>query len=73
MKSWLKGGLIGIGIVAIFILISFFGVAVTCATGGTLSPTCNFFRKTVASPIYFLFPIIGAIIGLIIDKIKSKK
>ncbi len=73
MKDWLKYGLIGIGLVAILIFISLFGVAVTCATGGTLSPTCNFFRKTAASPIYFLFPIIGAIIGLIVSKIKSKK
>jgi uncharacterized membrane protein len=73
LPTWLKGGIIGLGVAVIFIFISLFGAAATCVVGGTHPPICNIFRRTAVSPLYILFPIIGIIIGLINSKSKPGK
>lgn len=90
MKSWIKGGLWGLGVYVILWLENFFfcfgGLGGDCHLPFWLSPfnyygnffnpnNLGFFSGILAYyiiPLAFLF-ILGAIIGLIIHKIKSKK
>jgi len=83
MKTWLKGGLIGLLVSFILILLSYiFGKSIGFVIGAIGLFQCylitfgtgGFLCAVLWIPIIILNGfIIGAIIGLIIQKIKSKK
>jgi uncharacterized membrane protein YedE/YeeE len=82
MKAWLKGGLIGISIYFILLIIIAIGdnfinlnplMRILMPTWNYLLPSAiwNILMVYIISPIIYFF--IGAIIGWIVGKIKSKK
>jgi len=77
MKTWLKGGLIGVGISLILIVYAFLCKEIN-PIGATYSSQCVSFGKIFFYDSFTTIRtlaggfIIGAVIGLIIGKIKSK-
>lgn len=74
MKVWIKGGLWGIGIDTLIIILSNLSAQIRAASPLGLFGVLGFF----GGPFVLLFsililPVLGIIIGIIIDKVKSKK
>jgi hypothetical protein len=85
MKTWLKGGIVASVILILQVIISFIGAAIMAPKCGECSivfmlvlyPKMYFFSWVPAGIIFILVQIlvyfsIGAIIGFIIGKIKSR-
>ena len=64
MKAWLKGGLVGVGLLILFLIISNLSVVVQrWVFGIAMSPF---------SILIFGLPIWGSLIGWVIGKVKKK-
>jgi len=73
MKTWLKGGLIGLFIgIALMLLVLLSDFIFTCRFDIN-KEFCGFLTMILAIPVIIISPIVGMIIGAIIGKIKSKK
>ena len=82
---WIKGGVIGLGIFIVMFLLSYIILMLGCMDrviyllsikSGIMFPTpclLVYFFFASYSIMPFVFIVIGAIIGLIVGKIKSKK
>jgi len=74
MKTWLKGGIIGIILLIVFLIIL---DSSTCNQMAYDSSECSmgtfYLGFFLAIPVFLISSLVGTIIGLIIGKFKNKK